>query len=219
MSLTLIATPIGNSQDIGFRALEKLKKADVIIVEEFKECSLFLRSHGISGKEMFNLNEHSSKEDVAELVGLCEQKEVALITDCGTPGFCDPGADLIAACRKKTIPVDSIPGASSLMTLLSLSSTRLDQFLFRGFLPAENEQREKAWLELRLEKRAVVILDTPYRFGKMIDELKKHLPDRRLLLGVNLTAEDQIVWEGRAEKLTKEQFPKKAEFILLIYPV
>jgi 16S rRNA (cytidine1402-2'-O)-methyltransferase len=214
----LIATPIGNDQDISLRALDVLKNCQTIILEEFKESTRFLRSQGINGKNYEQLNEHSTPEDLKRLLELCSQTDVALITDCGTPGFCDPGADLVRACRKKRIPVTTIPGASSLMGLLSLSSERLDQFVFRGFLPAETEARKKSWLELQKESRAVVLMDTPYRFQKMLKEAAEFIPDRSLLLTLNLTQDGEIVIEGAPEQLLKENLPAKAEFMLLVYP-
>lgn len=218
MSLTLVAVPIGNPQDIGLRALEILKNAEAIILEEFKESTQFLRAHGISGKEYLQLNEHTTPEELKDLMEHCRQKKIALITDAGTPGFCDPGADLVRLCRTNGVAVDSIPGASSLMTLLSHSSQRLDQFFFRGFLPAETEARELALKKLAKDPQAIVILDTPYRFGKTLKDLQKHFADRKVLIGINLTQADQKIWEGMTAKIAADQFPAKAEFILLIYP-
>jgi 16S rRNA (cytidine1402-2'-O)-methyltransferase len=218
MSLILIATPIGNDQDISLRALETLKNAKTIILEEFKESTRFLRAHGISGKNYEQLNEHSKPEDLKRLVELCASEEVVLITDCGTPGFCDPGADLVYECRRKGIPVQTFPGASSLMGILSLSSVRLDQFVFRGFLPAENEARQKAWVEMKKESRAFVVMDTPYRFQKMLTETAEYFPDRKILLTVNLTQESEFILEGTAKEIIKKELPSKAEFMLLVYP-
>lgn len=218
MALWLVATPIGNAQDISARALECLKNAETIILEEFKESTTFLRSHGISGKKYEQLNEHSKAEDIENLAKLCAEKDIPLITDCGTPGFCDPGADLVRACRKKNIPVRTLPGASSLMAILSLSSVRLDQFVFRGFISAETEIRKKDWQELAKEKRAFLLMDTPYRFQKTLQEMKENIPGRTCLLAINLTAEDEIILEGTPEKIAKATLPAKAEFILLVYP-
>jgi len=221
MALTLVATPIGNPQDMGLHALAVLKAADLIILEEFKESTVILRAHAISGKTYEQLNEHSTREDLARLTELCRVKEVALITDCGTPGFCDPGADLVASCRHEKISVKSVPGASSLMTLLSLSSERLDQFLFRGFLPAENVAREAAWKDLKKEKRAMILMDTPYRFQKMLLELGQHFPERKALILIDATQATERVLEDSGKKLTAlvltPDFPKKAEFMMLLY--
>lgn len=217
MGLTLVATPIGNDQDIGLRALEFLKQVDTIILEEFKESTRFLRSQGISGKTYEQLNEHSKPEDIQRLAQLCAEKDVALITDCGTPGFCDPGADLVRACRKRSIAVNTMPGPSSLMALLSLSSQRLDQFVFRGFLPAENEAREKAYREMQKEQRAFVIMDTPYRFQKTVGEIHKYFSDRQILLTLNLTSPEEQLVEGTTTQILSQQLPAKAEFLALVY--
>jgi len=218
LSLTLIATPIGNDQDISLRALESLKNSKTIILEEFKESTRFLRAHGITGKNYEQLNEHSRPEDLKRLTELCATEDVVLITDCGTPGFCDPGADLVHECRKRQIPVVTFPGASSLMGLLSLSSVRLDQFVFRGFLPAETEARRKSWIEMQKEKRAFVLMDTPYRFQKMLGETAEFFPDRKILLTLNLTQETEMILEGTATQIMKKDLPAKAEFMLLVYP-
>ncbi len=219
MPLTLVATPIGHSQDISLRALEVLKSADVIIVEEFKESTSILRAHGIAGKPYESLNEHSSKEDLKKLADLCQAKNVALITDCGTPGFCDPGAHLVDLCRRKNILIQTIPGPSSLMGLLSLSSHRIDQFLFRGFLPAETQERAAAYRELKQDPRAIVIMDTPYRFQKMLSEIQEFLPERKFLLTVNLTQENELVAEGLSSEVQQHpRLPQKAEFMILLYP-
>lgn len=218
MGLILVPTPIGNAADLSFHAREILSAAETVIVEEFKESSVWLRAHGITGKTLERLNEHSTAEDLRRLRDLCRERDVPLITDCGTPGFCDPGADLVALCREAGIPVRALPGPSSLMTLLSLSSRRIDEFVFRGFLPAENQAREKAWQDLAKEKRALVLMDTPYRFEKMIGELEKHFPNRRALVGVNLTQDSEQILEGRPSQIRAQMREKKAEFMILVYP-
>ncbi len=218
MALTLVATPIGNSQDISQRAVELLNKADLIILEEFKESTAFLRSIGISAKTYEQLNEHSTSEDLKRLTEICAKQNVALITDCGTPGFCDPGADLVRECRNKKIAVHTLPGASSLMGLLSLSSRRLDQFVFRGFLPAESEARRKSWNEIVKETRAFILMDTPYRLSKLMSEAKEFLHDRKILLTLDLTQPTEKILEGTPQEIAKLVDGQKAEFMLLVYP-
>ncbi len=219
MALYLIATPLGNPMDIGLRSLEKLKSVATIILEERKEGTQFLRAHGITGKNYAQLNEHTDATELAELTQLCQKEDVALITDCGTPGFCDPGAHLVRSCRQAGIPVHSYPGPSSLMLILSLSSVRLDQFLFRGFISAETSQREQDWLQLTKYKEAIVMMDTPYRLQKTLDDLEKWMPQRRVLLGLSLTQETEQIFEGRVKDFRPRIQDKKAEFILLIYPL
>jgi 16S rRNA (cytidine1402-2'-O)-methyltransferase len=218
MSLYLVATPIGNSQDISLRGLEVLKSSEVIILEERKESTAFLRSHGISGKQYEQLNEHSTPEDLEFLLELCRTKSVALITDCGTPGFADPGADLVRLCRKNKVEIRTAPGASSLMTILSLSSQRLDSFLYRGFLAVDTTLRRQQWSELRREKQAIILMDTPYRLQRTLSELVDFFPGRKVLMGVNLTQTEESVHEGLSTEVKEQIQVSKAEFILLIYP-
>lgn len=216
--LYLVATPIGDTSEISLRALQILKDCEVVICESTKEASKLLRAHGITGKTYEVLDEHSTPEDKAALVPLCEKKMVALVTDCGTPGFCDPGADLVRLCRQKNIEVKSVLGASALMGLLSLSGQRLDEFVFRGFIPAETEARGKALRELTKEKRAIILMDTPYRLKKMIGDMQTHFPSRRMLLSLNLSQEDELNLEGTIDQIAKKVPFEKAEFMLLVYP-
>ncbi|UXR64516.1 16S rRNA (cytidine(1402)-2'-O)-methyltransferase [Bdellovibrio bacteriovorus] len=217
--LYVVATPIGDVSEISLRALEILKNCDVVICESTKEASKLLRAHGISGKTYEVLDEHSTPDDKMALVPLCAEKNVALVSDCGTPGFCDPGADLVRLCRQKNVPVKSVLGASALMGLLSLSGQRIDEFVFRGFLPAENEARARALKELTREKRAIIVMDTPYRLKKTLNDMKDHFFQRRFLLTMNLSQEEEVVLEGSIDKLIAGLRADKAEFMLLIYPV
>lgn len=215
--LYVVATPIGDTSEISLRALEVLKTCEVIICESTKEASKLLRAHGISGKRYETLDEHTRENSLPELVQLCAKQDVALVSDCGTPGFCDPGADLVRLCREKKIVVKSVLGASALMGLLSLSGQRLDQFVFRGFLPAETEARKKSLQELTRERRAIVLMDTPYRLKKTLQDMKDFFADRRLLLALNLSQESEQILEGRIDKILPQVSIEKAEFMLLIY--
>lgn len=218
MPLTLVPTPIGHNDDFTLRGLESLRAATHIIVEERKESTVWLRAHGITKGSYETLNEHSTPEDIKALTALCRDHDVALITDCGTPAFCDPGADLVKACRAAGIQVRALPGASSLMTLLSLTGERLDEFVFRGFLPVKTEEREPAWKALSREARAIVILETPYRCKKWIQEAAQFHPERRFLIALNLTQPNELVVEAKGRDLPGKIPAEKAELIALMYP-
>ncbi len=217
MSLFVIATPIGDPGDISLRAVEALSKADVVIGEEFKEVSKLLKSLDIKGKPLEVLNEHSTPEDTQALLKLCLEKNVCLVSDCGTPGFCDPGAALVNLCRKNKVEVRTLPGASSLMGLLSLSGERINQFISRGFLPAENEARAAEIKKLKTEKRAIILMDTPYRLKKLLAELSEAMPARRALLTCDLTQETEVVVEAPVRDLSAKLVKEKAEFMLLLF--
>lgn len=214
--LWVVATPVGDFQDLTLRALEILKTCDVIICESTKETSKLLRHHGVSGKIYEVLDEHSKPEDVEALAQLCRTKLVALVSDGGTPAFCDPGADLVARCRKLQVEVKPALGASSLMGLLCMAGRRLDQFVFRGFIPAENESRRKALVELQKEKRSVVLMDTPYRLKKMLAEMEEFFPKRNFFLVRDLALPTERCLEGSAKELRRLCGDDKAEFMLLL---
>lgn len=217
MSLTLVAVPIGNIEDITLRALKILKSAELIIAEEHKPLFQLFKSLDLPRPEKHELlNEHSQKHDIDFLLKECEHKKVVLITDCGTPGFCDPGAELVMACRKKKIPVTSIPGASSLMMILSLSGIDLKEFYFRGFIPAKKELREKELLEIKKSKIPVVLMDTPYRFQTTLEDLKRVMPDKLCTLGMDLTADSEKVIQVPCRELKAKSLPDKSEFILIV---
>jgi 16S rRNA (cytidine1402-2'-O)-methyltransferase len=221
--LYLVATPIGDINEISKRALDILTRCENIICESTKEASTFLKAHNITQRKFHLLNEHSQASDLTPLVTLCEQYDVALVSDSGTPGFCDPGADLVAMCRRKKIPIHSVLGCSALMGLLSLSSVKLNQFVFVGFLAAENEKRKTELRNLQKENRAMVLMDTPYRQMKLLAEISETLPQRRLLLTQNLSQEIEMTFEGFAseilEQIHMQLAPQiKAEFMILVYP-
>jgi 16S rRNA (cytidine1402-2'-O)-methyltransferase len=216
MSLFVVATPIGNNDDFTVRALEVLRSADVIIGEELKVLRQTLKAAGVQAKAMDQLNEHSDARDVAALVELCRVQKVALVSDCGTPGFCDPGADLVAAAVAAGIEVRCVPGASSMMALLSVAGVRVDRFFFFGFLPPKTEARAAAWREIKASRVPVIVMETPYRAGKFMDELKAAVPASRCVVGLNLTQESERVLRGVARALPA--VGEDAELICLVVP-
>lgn len=218
MSLYIVATPIGNADDITLRALEILKSAQIIIGEERSVCSKLLKKYGIEGKTIELLNEHSTNTEIEALLTLCKSQTCALVSDAGTPVFCDPGSHLIKLCREAGVEVKPAPGASSLMTLLSLVSQRLNRFVFEGFLPAERQERENRLKSLAENRSAYVVLDTPYRLDRTISDLARIHPNRKALLGLNLTQPDEKIVEMNLRQLVGFASGKKAEFIVLVYP-
>lgn len=215
MPLFVVATPIGNAQDFSLRALATLKGADLIIGEELKVLRQTLKAAGVQGTALEELNEHSGAEDIAHFVRECQTKNVALVSDCGTPGFCDPGAELVAACAKAGITVTPLPGPSSLMTLLSVCGVRLQQFLFYGFLPAKTELRAQALNELRRETRSFILLETPYRCERLIEDLQKSFAHHECVLGLDLTGPGEQILRGRCKDL-KGNFKDREPIVLIL---
>jgi 16S rRNA (cytidine1402-2'-O)-methyltransferase len=217
MSLTIVATPIGNPLDISKRAIDHLQNADLVIGEEFKEVSKFLKSLNIEHKELRVLNEHSTADEVRFLRSECQLKKVVLISDCGTPNFCDPGFQLVRECRLHQVPVRSVPGASSLMMILSLTSERIFDFYFKGFLPAKTDEREKALVQLKKINQPIILMDTPYRLKKLLQDLHTVFPNRKMLIGLDMTQETELVFEGTPSEISRLLDREKAEFMILIY--
>jgi len=218
-SLFVIATPIGNYDDITIRALNTLKTVDVIICEEYREGTTLLKKLDIPKKELVLLNEHNEKEQVPEILNrLLQGENFGLISDCGTPVFADPGHYLIEQSAMFNIPVIPIPGASSLMATLSILNFKLDQFYFAGFLPREKNERKKSLDYLRSINVPIVLMDTPYRLTKLLDEVSKTFGKKRLItLAVNITMENEQYYRGTVEEVTSVLTNPKAEFILVVH--
>ncbi|MDZ4662386.1 MAG: 16S rRNA (cytidine(1402)-2'-O)-methyltransferase [Pseudomonadota bacterium] len=219
MPLYVVATPIGHPKDITVRALEVLQKCEVIIGEEERELSKFIKMNRLDPNETHLLNEHTNQKDIVALASLCRDQSVALISDCGTPGFCDPGAELVNLARKENIPVTSLPGPSSLATALSLSGMRLDSFLFVGFLPQKTEERQKALIQVAKEPKAQILMDTPYRLEKLATELSVLMPNRYAFLGLDLTQSTEKALFGKLSELVIKVKDQKAEFVLILSPL
>lgn len=217
MSLYIVATPIGCEQDLSERARLILTEADLLIGEEPKEARKILKNLGLLQKPIEFLNEHSKEDDLKELLEHCKTKKVALISDCGTPGFCDPGSDLVRLCREKKIAVHPVPGASSLMAFLSVCGERLEQFWFRGFLPRDKEIRKKHLKEVLQSDIPVVVMDTPYRIQALAKDIFEMEPQRKVIWGLDLTSPQEKVVSGTMKDLVS-QLPEEAEFLVLILP-
>lgn len=218
MPLFVVATPIGNPDDISKRAIETLQTADLVIGEELKVLRQILKNAGVQARAMDQLNEHSREADIEHFVNECRNKNVALVSDCGTPGFCDPGADLVRACRERDVDVRAVAGPSSLMALLSVCGVRVDEFVFAGFLPAKQEARDQKLKSLVRESRPFILLETPYRCAKLVEDLGKHFADRFCVLGLNLTQANERVVRGRGKDLEKRGPFADAEPAVLVLP-
>ena len=172
--LYIVATPIGHPDDITLRALEILGSAEAIICEEAKEGSKLVKKLSLPHKELILLNEHNEQAQTQQIIQrLLEKQSLALVSDCGTPVFEDPGHHLIQAAVAAGIRVVPIPGPSSLIAALSVLDFKVDQFVFGGFLPREAIHRQKELLRLRSFHMPVVLMDTPYRLAVLLDDVSR----------------------------------------------
>lgn len=218
MALYLVSVPLGNPEDITFRAQRILRESEILIVEELKPARKLLKELGLPLREMIQLNEHSTVEDLNELIEFCRNNAVALISDCGTPAFCDPGSQLVDLCRQRNIYVTAVPGPASLTNFISLSGVKLEEFYFRGFLPANSEDREKELRRIAGASVPIVLMDTPYRLQKLLTEIEVNLANPRIRLGINLTMDSEKFFVGSCREVKAQLEETKAEFVLLVEP-
>jgi len=217
--LYLVATPIGNYDDMTFRALNVLKSVDLVVYEERREGERLLRHFQIQ-KPVESLNEHNeAAASHTILLHLKAGKNVALISDCGTPVFSDPGQMLVRKAIDEKIKVVPIPGASSLMPALTVSGFSIDQFLFYGWLSPKKERRRAELKQLMQERRTIVLMDTPYRLVPLLRDLAETFANtRRICIAFNLTKPDEQMFYGNAVELYKQFASKemKGEFVIVI---
>lgn len=218
--LYVVATHIGNWDDITLRALKVLKEVDFVIIEDRKSGSRLLRYYEIKQETMI-LNEHSTREDEDEIFNelFIQGRTAALISDAGTPLFADPGNRLVHRCNDNGIPVYAVPGASSLMAMLMISGLKLNSFQYCGFLPANREERGKALKRYqRLTNLDLVFLEAPYRLKQVLRDMEIVLGgQRKIMLGYKLTQPEEKFLEGTIKemRIMTSELPK-GEFVLIL---
>ena len=219
-TLYLVATPIGNYDDITLRALNTLKTADIIVYEERKEGQRLLSHYGIPEKIVESLNEHNEAAATFHIIEYLKAgKNVALVSDAGTPVFSDPGRILVRKAIENSIGVVAIPGASSLLPALTVSGFHIDQFLFYGFPSQKSNRRIAEFRQLRNERRTVVLMDAPYRLLPLLKDITEVFgPDRRLCLAFDLTMPEEHIYRGTAQELFRyfEKRKLKGEFVVVV---
>ncbi len=217
--LYIVSTPIGNFDDITIRALDILRKADFIICEEYKEARRLLSNYKIE-KELIALNEHNEKDVVDEiLLKILEGKTAALISDCGTPLFSDPGHLLVEVCISQNINIIPVPGANSILPALIASGFDIEKFYYYGWLSPKKEIRKKELQNLKKEKKILVLLDTPYRLQRILEDVSKNFgPNTPLVLAYQITMKNEFFYRGTAAQILKTAKEKnlKGEFVLVL---
>ncbi|MGE5496464.1 MAG: 16S rRNA (cytidine(1402)-2'-O)-methyltransferase [Syntrophothermus sp.] len=217
--LYLVSTPIGNYDDITLRALNVLKSADFIICEEYREARRLLSHYQIE-KELHSLNEHNEQEGINDLLlRFVNGESAALISDCGTPLFSDPGHLLVDVCISQKIEVIPVPGASSLMPALIGSGFDFEKFYFYGWLSPKKDERRLELQKLRSINSVIVLMDTPYRLKTLMADVAKAFgPGTRVSLAYELTMKGEKFYRGSASEILSIAETKnlKGEFVLVV---
>ena len=217
-TLYLCATPIGNLEDMTFRVIRTLKEVDMIAAEDTRN-SIKLLNHFEIKTPMTSYHEYNKIEKGHKLVQmLLEGKNLALITDAGTPGISDPGEELVQMCYEAGVPVTSLPGAAACITALTLSGLSTRRFAFEAFLPSDKKERQQVLEELKNDTRTVICYEAPHRLVKTLKELLEALGDRRITICRELTKKHETARQthiAEACEYYQENAPK-GECVLVI---
>jgi 16S rRNA (cytidine1402-2'-O)-methyltransferase len=223
-TLYIVATPIGNLEDITFRAIRILGEVDLILCEDTRMTAKLLAKYAIK-KSLKRFDAHSSESGREAIIGLLrEGKSVALVTDAGTPGISDPASLLVEEVKRELgqeVGVVPIPGASAVTTALSASGIPASDFLFLGFLP-HKKGRQTLMKEIAASERAVVFYESPHRILKCLGELDTVVPERKITIARELTKIYEEYISGTPKevekKLTDRPEKQRGEFVVIVSP-
>ena len=217
-TLYLVATPIGNLEDMTFRAIRVLKEADIIAAEDTRN-SMKLLNHFEIQTPITSYHEFNKVEKGPKLVqSLLEGKNIALITDAGTPGISDPGEHLVMLCAEEGITVTPVPGACACVNALIVSGLKTGRFAFEAFLPFEKKERNERLEALKNETRTIVVYEAPHRLKRTLSELFEALGDRKISVVKEITKKHETVLRTTLSKAVSyfEENEPKGEYALVI---
>lgn len=216
-TLYIVATPIGNLKDITFRAVETLKEVDLIAAEDTRHTKILLNEYDIK-TPYSSFHSHSSMEKLNGIIDmLVKGKDIALVSDAGTPGISDPGYVLVRGAVEKDIRVVPIPGPSACITALSASGLPTDKYIYLGFLPIKKGR--KTLLEnLKEEKKTTVFYESPHRINKTLGELSEMMPERKIVIARELTKIYEEYFRGSVSEANEYFNTKKpkGEFTVIL---
>ena len=217
--LYIVATPIGNLEDITLRAIRILKEADVIAAEDTRHTRHLLDRYQIEAR-LTSYHDHNKEDKAPVLVArMLEGKDVALVSDAGTPGISDPGYFLINLALDQKIPVVPVPGPTAAIAALSVSGLPTDRFVFEGFLPAKHTARLKRLQELSKEERTIIFYEAPHKIVRTVEDMLAVLGDRRMVIMREATKVHEEAIRGTlAEALTRlHTGTVKGEFTIILH--
>ncbi|MEM9216908.1 MAG: 16S rRNA (cytidine(1402)-2'-O)-methyltransferase [Cyanobacteria bacterium P01_F01_bin.150] len=218
-TLYIVGTPIGNLDDMTFRAVSVLKQVTVIAAEDTRHTGKLLKHFQITTPQI-SYHDHNRRRRIPEfLERMASGDSIALVTDAGMPGVSDPGYEVVKACRTKNLAVVPIPGASASITALSASGINTDRFVFEGFLPVKGKERRDRLSALLPEPRTIILYESPHRLRKTLQDLADGLGgDRIIVLARELTKLHEEFWQGTITDAIAhyDTYTPKGEFTLVI---
>ena len=214
-TLYVVATPIGNLEDITLRALRILKEVSVIAAEDTRKTKRLLTHYDIR-TPMTSYYEHNKLTKLDHILGYLESGDVALVSEAGTPGISDPGYELVVAAGERKIPVIAVPGASSVVSALSVSGLATDRFTFLGFLPRKAGARRKVLTAAGRNEGTLIVLESPRRLIETLTELGEILGDRRIAVCRELTKIHEETYRGTIRTAIEYFQEPRGEFTLVV---
>lgn len=219
--LYLVATPIGNLEDMTYRAVRTLAEADIIAAEDTRQTRKLLTHFEIPVKSLYSYHEHNKQASGPELIRyILEGKSIALVSDAGLPAISDPGTDLVALAVSHQIPVVPIPGANAALSALIVSGLPTDRFTFMGFLPRDKKSIEQLLASIQTSEGTLLFYESPHRVVKTLEHMHRMLGNRRIVLARELTKRYEEFARGSIEECLAwiAEHPPQGEYVLVLEP-
>jgi 16S rRNA (cytidine1402-2'-O)-methyltransferase len=213
--LYVVATPIGNLEDVTLRALRILKEVELIAAEDTRKTRRLLTAYGIK-TSLTSYHKHNKKTKLTRLLDWLKEKDIALVSEAGMPGISDPGYELIVAAAQQGIPIVPVPGSSVVLTALVLSGLPTSQFTYLGFFPRKRGERIRLLKSVASEAQTIVAFEAPHRLSTALNDLIETLGDRRIAVCRELTKLHEEVFRGRISEAIKHFTQPRGEFTLVI---
>jgi len=216
--LFIVATPIGNIEDITFRAIRTLKESDLILVEDTRRAGKLLKKYEIKTK-MTSYHEYTTEKKEDVIIKMLEEgKNISLISDSGTPLISDPGFKLVRKAVEKKIKVSPIPGANAAISALCASACTTDKFFFLGFFPKKKNEQKKVIEKIKNIESSFILYESPYRIKKTLETVKEELPERKLCLAREISKKFEEFLYGNANEILEKIDAKniKGEIVLIV---
>ncbi len=214
--LYIVATPIGNLEDITLRAIKTLEQVDIIAAEDTRH-TLKLLNHLNINKPMISYHRHNEEIKTDELINrLLEGKNIALVSDAGTPVISDPGEEIVKKCLENNIKVIPIPGACAAITALIASGIDAKEFTFLGFLPLNKKNRKEKLEQIKIGENTIILYEAPHKLIQTLEELSTITENRRIVLAKEITKIHESFTTGTAEELKNKVQQPRGEYVIVI---
>ena len=217
-TLYVVATPIGNLGDISIRAAEVIKSVPVVVAEDTRVARK-LTSYLDTSPRLISFHRHSRESTLEGIIALLATSDVALVTDAGTPGVNDPGAELVSRAAVAGVRVSPLPGPSSIVTALSVSGFNFNQFTSFGYLPASSSKRRRRIAEVADCRTVAVCFEAPHRVVSTLSDMSEVMPERRIVVCRELTKIHEEIWRGTVDEAKSHFVSPRGEFVMVFAPV